>query len=172
MKKSDLKTGMLVEKRNGTKSLVLKDTEKGDILISKDGWCELDDYDENLKFGLQSFSHMDIMKVYELDLQYKAATRYWDEYDKVLWERKEKEKPTLTDAEKAILESLDKKYKYIARDESDELYVYREKPHKTDCIWDNTHLSFKELELFAHLFQFVKWEDDEPYKIEDLIKGC
>ena len=25
--------------------------------------------------------------------------------------------------------------------------------------------------LFDHLFQFIKWEDEEPYFIEDLLKG-
>ena len=26
-------------------------------------------------------------------------------------------------------------------------------------------------EFFNHLFQFIKWEDEEPYNIEDLLKG-
>ena len=26
------------------------------------------------------------------------------------------------------------------------------------------------LNIYAHLFQFVEWEDDEPYSIEELLK--
>ena len=36
--------------------------------------------------------------------------------------------------------------------------------------WFNNY-SFESLKLFHHLFQFIKWEDDEPYEISKLLEG-
>lgn len=171
--KSDLKTGMLIEKRNGAKMLVLKDTEQGDILISEAHWSDLSsDYNNDLTSRIDS--KFDIVKVYSLTLQCKAMPKNWDEYDEIIFERKPiVKKPTLTDAEKVILESLDKKWEYIARDKDGELYVYEGKPHRHTTSWSSDwDDEDDDMSLFEHLFSFIKWEDEEPYKIEDLIKGC
>lgn len=82
-------------------------------------------------------------------------------------------KPTLSEAERVILENVDNKYKWIARDDWDnQLFIYTAKPIKNEIKgnWgaegDNA-----DLELFNHLFQFITWQDDEPYNIEELLKG-
>lgn len=84
-----------------------------------------------------------------------------------------KEIPKLSDAERVILENLPEYYKWIARDEFDnQLFIYTVKPIKNEIKnnWgaegDNA-----DLELFNHLFQFIKWEDENPYNIEELLKG-
>lgn len=81
-------------------------------------------------------------------------------------------KPQLTKAERVILENLPKKYKWIARDEDDELIVFNGKPFKSDfsMFWICPGGSSLSLEAFGYLFQFIKWEDDNAYKIEDLLK--
>src|SRR5574344_1080375 len=62
-------------------------------------------------------------------------------------------------------------YRWIARDENEELCVYETKPIKLTCSW----LNFNIRERFDtvcdddHLFQYIKWEDEEPTKILDLI---
>lgn len=80
-----------------------------------------------------------------------------------------KEPIRLTKNEKAILESLDDKWKWIARDEQDNgLVVFPTKPKKEEAWWSGQGCC--DLMLFNHLFSFIKWEDSEPYSIEELLK--
>ena len=79
-------------------------------------------------------------------------------------------KPQLTDAERVILENLPKEYKWIARDKNGYLYVYADKPEKNNFIY-KVQKTYYEFGMFNHLFQFIKWEDEEPYNIEELLKG-
>ena len=84
----------------------------------------------------------------------------------LLWERKEK--PQLTEDEKVILRNLPKHYEWIARDIDGCLYVYASKPKKGITMWESDGLP---MITFDHLFEFIKWEDDEPYSIEELLGG-
>ena len=85
--------------------------------------------------------------------------------------KEEHKKPvTLSADEKAILRNLPKRYKYIVRDASNIIFIHKEKPIKDEYGWTDATLSYTWLNLYAHLFQFVKWEDDEPYSIEELLK--
>ena len=72
-----------------------------------------------------------------------------------------------------VLKSLDEEWKWIARDSYDKrdgnLFVYPEKPFKNHysrgwvCgIWVHP--------INIHLFQFIQWENDEPYNIQELIE--
>lgn len=77
----------------------------------------------------------------------------------------------LTEDEKVILKNIDKRYRWIARDEDGSLYVYIDKPVKVNTCWGlYPHTYASQLNLFNHLFQFIKREDEEPYLIEDLLK--
>ena len=82
------------------------------------------------------------------------------------------QKPLLTEDEKAILRNMPKKYKYIARDYYGALYIYEKKPKKCGHVWFRvgSDYSLNNLSLFQRLFQFIKWEDKEPYKIKELLK--
>lgn len=155
MKKNDLEYGNVVELRNGDKMLfcwhfinpILVDLE-GRKSITFDSYRkDLTDIDNAVEF--------DIMKVYK-DYTCKE----------LLWERKET--PKLTEDEKVILRNLPKEYKWIARDLSGMVYIFIEKPEKGQAIW----YGFGQPMIpFYHLFQFIKWEDEEPYSIEELLKG-
>jgi hypothetical protein len=81
-------------------------------------------------------------------------------------------KPKLTEDEKVILRNIPEKYKYIARESCGELYVYENKPVKMRYEWNRgvAGSSYNNLNSFQHLFQFIKWEDNEPYNIEELLK--
>ena len=99
------------------------------------------------------------------------------DYDKVseLVESAKKQMPKLTEAERVILENLPKEYKWIARDENDDIYLYKDKPYKEKIYkekiyWYARNYMDKKIELFNHLFQFVKWSDDEPYEISKLLE--
>ena len=59
---------------------------------------------------------------------------------------------------------------WVARDTCNSLSLYFEKPIKTDYFW----YSGSEEYYFDNqkLFPQVKWEDDEPTKVELTIKIC
>ena len=156
MKKSDLNIGNVVELRNGDKLLFFF-CFPDDILVNLKGrQCRtLDSYHDNLT-ATDDFMEFDIMKVYK---DYTCT--------ELLWERKEK-KLVISEDEKAILINVPKHYKWIARDLNGHLYIYAIKPKKGITIWVNTGLP---MVSFDHLFRFIKWEDDEPYSIEELLKG-
>lgn len=82
-------------------------------------------------------------------------------------------KPALSEAERVILENIDKDYKWIARDKDKGLFVYAKKPSKNNTWWVNESYSKGGVSvyLFNHLFQFITWQDNEPYNIEELLKG-
>ena len=156
MKKSDLECGNVVEVRNGRKYFVYHSCTGKALTSLITGWSVgFDAYNENLTYS-NDFIDFDIMKVYK-DYTCKE----------LLWERKEA--PKLTEDEKAILKVLlSEKYKWIARDKNGWLYVYASKPKKGITIWENTG---SPMMPFVHLFQFIQWEDEEPYSIEDLLEG-
>lgn len=89
-----------------------------------------------------------------------------------IWLKSEHKEPIkLSDAERVILENIDKHYKWITRNEDDVLYAYIERPVKREDYWLNTATKYAlHLELFSHLFQFIKFENTEPYNIEELLK--
>ena len=79
-------------------------------------------------------------------------------------------KKKFTDDELCILRNIDKKYKWIARDESGSLCIFDEKPKKSEEMWDNVICSdFIELNCYNHLFNSIKWEDEEPIRIDEYV---
>ena len=82
-----------------------------------------------------------------------------------------KEKITLSEAERIILENIDKDYKWICRDKDNtlKLYIYKPKKHNGNWFADEATVCYR-LECFNHLFQFITWNDSEPYNIEELLK--
>ena len=81
-------------------------------------------------------------------------------------------KPILSEAERVILENIDKEYKWIARDKDKKLFIYRDKPSKNTRFeeWLVDGKS-ENMSIVRHLFQFITWQDDEPYNIEELLKN-
>ena len=151
MKKSDLEYGNVVETREGIKYLYhCKNSDKF-LNLDDDGFLWIRDFDENLKC-IDDFNELDIMKVYK---DYTLT--------ELLWKRKEA-KPT--EDEKVILRNLPKKYEWIARDKCGMVYIFIERPEKGQAIWYGCG---QPMIPFHHLFQFIKWEDDEPYLIEKLL---
>jgi hypothetical protein len=79
-----------------------------------------------------------------------------------------------TEDEKTILKNVEKKFQWIARDPV-ELYVYEEKPVKNVLKeqWEHYELHFSstaELNAFKHLFKSIKWEDNKPVFIDDVVE--
>ena len=92
-------------------------------------------------------------------------TREWAESEYI-------EKPMISKKDRAFLEYLDKKYKYIARDNYTSLCAHIAKPRKSYAIWKtkpgDKYLCFDG--LIGVDFPMVKWSDSEPWLIEDLKK--
>lgn len=146
--KSDLREGDVVEYRNGALRIV-----KGEKLYNNARLVyNVIDYDENLKN--LSGDHLDIVKVY-----------------RPIWKR---EDLTITSDEKVLLKNIAKNFKYIARNRDSTLFVYGDKPEKevgTLNMWLRRPDSYiANLAVYIHLFPMVKWEDEEPWLIEDLLK--
>ena len=153
MKKSDLRYENVVETREGIKYLYhCKNSDKF-LNLDYDGFLWISNFDENLNI-IDCDNGLDIMKVYK-DYTCKE----------LLWERKEK-KLVITDDEKTILRNLPKEYKWIARDLSGIVYMFIERPEKGQAIWYGCR---QPVIPFYHLFQFIQWEDEEPYSIEKLL---
>lgn len=60
-------------------------------------------------------------------------------------------------------------YNFIARDKNNNLYLYSNKPWKDeiDCDCED-----RTTPVFAELFKFVKWEDKEPWNIDNILANC
>ena len=123
-------------------------------------------------------------KCSECDLDECNQERYSDncEFALTQWYVDEHvEKHTITKKERAFLE-ICKPECYIARDDkTDELYLFKSKPIKNNDYWscsvgscvNVSSMITKSVLIFDGIdrpFPFIKWEDKEPWKVEDLLK--
>lgn len=60
-------------------------------------------------------------------------------------------------------------YNFIARDNDGCVFLYRNRPWKDELSWD---YSGKFMIVFEELFKFVKWADEEPYLIDEILANC
>lgn len=92
--------------------------------------------------------------------------REWSESEYV-------EKPTITSREKNFLGSIISNFKYIARDSNDALYIYYNKPKRNSMdnwIVDDNNYYYVSRDMYGNIFNFIKFENEEPWSIEDLKK--
>lgn len=94
--------------------------------------------------------------------------REWSESEYV-------EKHTITSKEKMFLDLIATKWKYLVRDEDKNLYVFDSLPIKECDGWCAENMSmcgycYISKKLFGDMFDFIKWEDEKPWLIEDLKK--
>lgn len=71
--------------------------------------------------------------------------------------------------EKTILRNLDKKWKWIARDENGLLCIYTHRPIKYSENYLRSEGSWNNFGLYENLFQSIQWTDDEPVEIAKVI---
>lgn len=91
------------------------------------------------------------------------AKREWAESEYI-------EKPVISKRDRAFLEYLDTIIHYVTRDLNDDLYIYISKPYKLIDCWESEREADKILRMFNIDLPMVKWEDNEPWLIEDLKK--
>lgn len=91
MKKSDLKTGMVVETENGEKYLVMlePDCEGRELINFSGGYMSLSSYNDELMLE-KSYEEFDIMKVYSVGGSIRWLLRDKELMNfKLIWQRKE-----------------------------------------------------------------------------------
>ena len=74
---------------------------------------------------------------------------------------------------KNFLGSLLSNFKYIARDSNDALYIYYNKPKRNSMdnwIVDDNNYYYVSRDVYGNMFNFIKFENEEPWSIEDLKK--
>lgn len=97
-------------------------------------------------------------------------------YDRVReWAESEYvEKSTITSRERNFLYSLLSNCKYIARDSNNDLYIYYNKPRRNSMnkswITDDSNYFYVSRNMYGNMFDFIKWENEKPWSIEDLKK--
>lgn len=102
-------------------------------------------------------------------------------YNQIKWLYEEYKKPKIkiSLATKYFLESLNEKYKWIAKDKNNSAWCYENKPEK--CTQDENKrwtvygrgniTGFRDV-LKKELFDFLSWEDEEPTNIKELLENC
>ena len=82
-------------------------------------------------------------------------------------------KKEFTDNELFILKNVDKKYKWMAKDEDGLICTFVSKPIKTEKLWSDgwsNGESYASLEAIKNsLFTEIKWEDEEPIYIDEYV---
>ena len=138
------------------------------ILETKDGWFN------DLKYKIEN----NIIKVATIKYSdYSQSSFKLNEFVYIEKIIKLPKKKQFTDDELCILRNIDKKYKWIARDKvcKDEyddygnLNIYLGKPNKDAVSWlpyDN----YGDFNGYNHLFQAIKWDDEEPVYIDDYVE--
>ncbi len=66
---------------------------------------------------------------------------------------------------------IDKKYKWIAKDEDDAVYAFCEKPIKKDSYWFNDDgMHYIDRVFNQDIFGQILWEDEESIYIDDYVE--
>lgn len=59
-------------------------------------------------------------------------------------------------------------YEWIARDKDEELWMFKNKPHKTPIHW--TCLKYAiEIDVTLETVPHISWEDKEPTNVNDIL---
>lgn len=75
-----------------------------------------------------------------------------------------------TMAERMICATIDKKYKYIARDKNGMLYCYIKKPYRDSYFFRaSDSVGCWELDGFNNAFRQINW-NNSPIKIDDIVQ--
>ena len=103
-------------------------------------------------------------KFHEKGADCETVIRRWLEEEYV-------EPPTIRISKKdrAFLEYIKDGYEYIARDLNGSLCLYTTKPERNREVWFSNP-GFVNLKRISVDFPMVKWDDKEPWKIDDLEK--
>ena len=161
--KDDLRVNDIVTTREGN-SYIVHDLNGELFAIREQGIITIDIYNSDLT--LKRDTEFNIVKVQRPYNAHQLTERLRINAP-VIWERQEV--PLLSEAEYYILKNAKKEWKLIARDRDNNLFLYRNKPGKSNAYWIDERGDM-DLTVYNHLFPFVKWEDDEAWEIAELLE--
>ena len=117
--------------------------------------CKLLGVEEGEEFKIKLFGVIE---------KYRFKNGKLERYDNAYIDKWGKSRISVNDILESEIIKLPKKKKFS----DDELCIFDEKPKKSEEMWDNVICSdFIELNCYNHLFNSIKWEDEEPIRIDD-----
>lgn len=130
------------------------------VIETKDGWYN------DLKYKIEN----NIIKVatikYSVYSQSSFGLNDFKLIEKIIKLPKKKE---FTDDELCILRNIDKKYKWIARDKRNTLYVFKkDEPFTTGTVWNNYSGGYARFP-YDDIFKSISWEDKKAIRIDDYV---
>ena len=134
------------------------DTEK----CGEDLNCYLSRIAANQNYSVDCYreSDLDCSECLRLSLL-ELLEEYKEEY---------KEPIKLTQFEYEYLKVAKKEgFNFIARDKSNRLYGFEKQPTKGNATWGSRG---DYVGMFKSTFSFVKWQDEEPYNIDEILSNC
>ena len=140
--------------------------------------CKLFGVEEGEEFKIEGYEYTYIIKKQFLYILNEDRYSHLEVNDLVNKEIiKLPKKKEFNDDELCILRNIDKKYKWIARDKVDRdeydnygnLNIYLGKTNKSTVSWLPSD-EYCEFHAYNHLFQSIKWEDEEPVYIDDYVE--
>ena len=143
-----MEIGNIVILRNNTKCIVAN-IENNNVLVNIDTgtYFLLEEYND--------YNHL-MEDIYDIMIVYNKS--------KIVWERS-----FLSIKEKHLLELINKQYKYIAKDNDGEVYIYTDMPQKRDDTWFvDDEEDYESLTTYFDAFKSMP--TTKAYRIEDLIK--
>lgn len=100
---------------------------------------------------------------------FNRGEEYCTDVSTIKWLMSEHEdKPTITAREWHFLKFI--QTGWLVRDTSDGAWWFRKRPQKTETMWNATSRCQYITELADGAFPFIKWEDEEPWSVEELLK--
>lgn len=156
----------LIEEEKEMKKFTKSDLRDGDIVMYANG--QMRSVKQDLLLDEERFNSNGLI-FYDEELRHNSnETLNIVEVFRSIWKREE---PTITSAEKVLLENISREYNYIARDSATYLILFESKPIKKEREWiRQPDTYFTNFYAYMHLFPMVKWEDEEPWLIKDLLK--
>lgn len=161
--KDDLHNNDIVILKNNDACMLFN--RNGELCLESEDYqrmLKLSDYNDKLENNHEEYHIVKIKRPTQLT---DFVRGYWRKVP-TIWARR----PILSESEYHILKNVDPIYKFITRDKHKQLYLYKKMPEKAENIWNTDSKSNFRLEIYEHIFEFIKWEDDEPYLIQDLVK--
>ena len=140
--------------------------------------CKLLGVEEGEEFKIKGYEYTYIIKKQFLYILNEDRYSHLEVNDLINKEIiKLPKKKEFTDDELCVLRNIDKKYKWIARDKVDRdeyddygnLNIYLGKTNKSTVSWLPSD-EYCEFHAYNHLFQSIKWEDEEPIYIDDYVE--
>ena len=134
--------------------------------------CKMLGVKEEEEFKINNSGYM--YKIIDNEIYFKGKNLNWIKSCILLNDIKEiiKLSKKLSDKVIDFIKILDSKWKWLAKDEDGDIYLYTDKPYKNECdyTWDiDGDKEDEDYFYINHLiddeFNFLSWKDEEPFDI-------